>query len=134
MWCWDFVEDSDHRGRPLRWLTLVDEFTRECLLLEVERSMSGDRVRDLLAEAIRSRGVPGHLRSDNGSEFIATKLRQFLKATEIETLYIEPGEGHAMLPDRSGADRARIGRRGGHSPRGSAPRRRAPERRDRARD
>ena len=91
VWCWDFVEDSDHRGRPLRWLTLVDEFTRECLLLEVERSMSGERVRDLLAEAIRSRGVPGHIRSDNGSEFIATKLRQFLKATEIETLYIEPG-------------------------------------------
>jgi len=91
VWCWDFVEDSDHRGRPLRWLTLVDEFTRECLLLEVERSMSGERVRDLLAAAIRSRGVPGHIRSDNGSEFIATKLRQFLKATEIETLYIEPG-------------------------------------------
>ena len=91
VWCWDFVEDSDHRGRPLRWLTLVDEFTQECLLLEVERSMSGERVRDLLAEAIRSRGVPGHIRSDNGSEFIATKLRQFLKATEIETLYIEPG-------------------------------------------
>lgn len=91
VWCWDFVEDSDHRGRPLRWLTLVDEFTRECLPLEVEHSMSGERVRDLLAEAIRSRGVPGHIRSDNGSEFIATKLRQFLKATEIETLYIEPG-------------------------------------------
>ena len=91
VWCWDFVEDSDHRGWPLRWLTLVDEFTRECLLLEVERSMSGERVRDLLAEAIRSRGVPRHIRSDNGSEFIATRLRQFLKATEIETPYIEPG-------------------------------------------
>jgi transposase InsO family protein len=91
VWCWDFVEHSDHRGRPLRWLTLVDEFTRECLLLEVKRSMSGERVRDLLAEAIRLRGVPGHIRSDNGSEFIATTLRQFLKATRIETLYIEPG-------------------------------------------
>ena len=90
-WCWDFVEDSDHLGRPLRWLTLVDECTPESLLLEVERSMSGERARDLRAEAIRTRGVPGHLRSDNGSEFIATKLRQFLKATEIETLYIEPG-------------------------------------------
>jgi len=53
--------------------------------------MSGEQVRDLLAAAIRSRGVPGHIRSDNGSEFIETKLRQFLKATEIETLYIEPG-------------------------------------------
>jgi transposase InsO family protein len=57
--------------------------------------MSGERVRDLLAAAIRSRGVPGHVlwewRSDLGSEFIATKPRQFLKATEIATLSIEPG-------------------------------------------
>ena len=52
--------------------------------------MSGEQVRDLLAAAIRSRGVPGHIRSDNGSRLIATKLGQFLEATEIETLYIEP--------------------------------------------
>ena len=93
--CWVFVENTAQHGFPLRCLTLVDEFPRECRMLEVERSMSGDRVRDLLAEAIRSRGVPEPellgLRSDNGSEFVATKPRQFLKATEIETLHFEPG-------------------------------------------
>ena len=91
VWCWDFVEDSDFLGRPLRFLTLVDEYTRECLLLEVERSMTGERIRDLIAEVIKLRGAPRHLRSDNGSEFIATKLKEFLDAAKVETLYIEPG-------------------------------------------
>lgn len=93
--CWVIVENTAQHGFPLRCLTLVDEFPRECRMLDVERSMSGDRMRDLLVEAIRSRGVPEPellgLRSDNGSEFVATKLRQLLKATEIETLHFEPG-------------------------------------------
>jgi transposase InsO family protein len=88
VWCWDFVEDSDFLGRPLRFLTLVDEYTRECLLLEAERSMTGERIRDLIAEVFKERGAPRHLRSDNGSEFIATKLKQFLEAAKVETLYI----------------------------------------------
>ena len=91
VWCWDFVEDSDFLGRPLRFLTLVDEYTRESLLLEVERSMTGERIRDLIAEVFKERGAPRHLRSDNGSEFIATKLKRFLEAAKVETLYIEPG-------------------------------------------
>ncbi len=91
VWCWDFVEDSDFLGRPLRFLTLVDEYTRECRLLEVERSMSGERIRDLIAEVIKVRGAPKHLRSDNGPEFIATKPKEFLEAAKAETLYIEPG-------------------------------------------
>jgi putative transposase len=91
VWCWDFVEDSDFLGRPLRFLTLMDEYTRKCLLLEVERSMTGERIRDLIAEVFKERGAPKHLRSDNGPEFIATKLKQFLEAAEVETLYIEPG-------------------------------------------
>jgi transposase InsO family protein len=91
VWCWDFVEDSDFLGRPLRFLTLVDEYTRESLLLEAERSMTGERIRDLIAEVFKERGAPRYLRSDNGSEFIATKLRQFLEAAKVETLYIEPG-------------------------------------------
>lgn len=91
VWCWDFVEDSDFLGRPLRFLTLVDEYTRECLLLEVERSMSGDRIRDFIAEVMSSRGAPKHLRSDNGPEFIARRLKAFLDAAGVETLYIDPG-------------------------------------------
>jgi transposase InsO family protein len=91
VWCWDFIEDSDFLGRPLRFLTLVDEYTRECLLLEVEWSMTGERIRDLIAEVIKDRGAPRHLRSDNGSEFIATKAKDFLVAAKVETLYIEPG-------------------------------------------
>lgn len=91
VWCWDFVADSDALGRPLRFLTLVDEFTRECLLLEVERSMSAERICDLIAKVISARGAPRYLRSDNGAEFVATKLKAFLSAVGVETLYIEPG-------------------------------------------
>ena len=91
VWCWDFVEHSDFLGRPLRFLTLVDEYRRECLLLEVERSMSGERIRDLIAEVFKARSAPRHLRSDNGSECIATEPRKFLAAAGVETLYIEPG-------------------------------------------
>ena len=72
-------------------LTLVDEYTRECLLLEVERSMTGERIRDLIAEVLKKHGAPRHLRSDNSSEFIATKLKQFVDAERGETLYTEPG-------------------------------------------
>jgi len=91
VWCWDFVHDSDERGRPLRWLTVVDEFTRECVALEVARSMTANDVLDILVELFKTRGVPRHIRSDNGPEFIAKAMRDFLKATEVEALYIEPG-------------------------------------------
>jgi transposase InsO family protein len=69
VWCWDFVEDSDFLGRPLRFLTLVDEYTRDHLLLEVERSMTGERIRDLIAKVFRVRGAPrqnGYGESFNG--------------------------------------------------------------------
>ena len=91
VWCWDFVHDSDERGQPLRWLTVVDEFTRECVALEVARSMTANDVLDILVELFKTRGVPRHIRSDNGPEFIAKAMRDFLKATEVEALYIEPG-------------------------------------------
>ena len=91
VWCSDFGEVSDFLSRQLRVLTLVDEYTRECMLLEVERSMSGERIRDLIAEVFKARGAPRHLRSDNGSEFIATELRKFLAGAGVETLYIEHG-------------------------------------------
>lgn len=91
VWTWDFIHDSDAAGRPLKWLSLVDEYTRECLALEVNRSMTAADVIDILAEVFRQRGLPGHIRSDNGPEFIATAMRQYLSKAGVGTLYIEPG-------------------------------------------
>lgn len=91
VWAWDFVHDSDEHGRPLKWFSLIDEYTRECLALEVERSMTAADVVDVLAGVLLSRGIPGHIRSDNGPEFIASAIRQYLKTAGIGTLYIEPG-------------------------------------------
>jgi len=91
VWCWDFVFDRTTSGSPLKWLSLVDEYTRECLALKVDRSITSEDVIDTLAELFAMRGVPGCIRSDNGPEFIATAIRQWLKGVDVETLYIEPG-------------------------------------------
>ena len=91
VWCMDFVHDSDERGRSLRWLTIVNEFTRECVALEVARSMTSDDVRDILVSMFKTRGVPKHIWSDNGPKFIARTMRSFLKFAGIDALYIEPG-------------------------------------------
>ena len=71
VWCMDVVHDSDERGRSLRWLTIVDEFTRESVALKVARSVTSDDVREILVGVFRTRGVPKHIRTDNGPEFIA---------------------------------------------------------------
>ena len=91
VWCWDFIYDSDFRGRSLKWLSIMDEFTRECLVLEVERSITSRDVIDLLAELFIIRGVPGCIRSDNGPEFIATAIRWYLERANVGTLYIQKG-------------------------------------------
>lgn len=91
VWAWDFIHDRDERGRPLKWLSIVDEYTRECLALEVERSMAARDVIDVLAGVILARGAPAHVRSDNGPEFIARAPREYLGRARVETLYIEPG-------------------------------------------
>ncbi len=91
VWCWDFIHDRDEQGRSIRWLSIVDEFTRECLVLDGSRSFKSDDVLDVLTELFLIRGVPKHIRSDNGPEFIAKAVRKFLKATGVQTLYIEPG-------------------------------------------
>ena len=91
VWAWDFIHDRDERGRPLKWLSIVDEFTRECLALEVGRSFKSGDVLDVLRELFIIRGTPGSLRSDNGPEFIAAAIRGFLDKAAVGTLYIEPG-------------------------------------------
>jgi putative transposase len=91
VWAWDFLHDRTSDGGPLKWLTLVDEYTRECLALEVGRGMTATAACGVLAEVVRRRGVPGHIRSDNGPEFIARAIRAWTAAAGLGTLYVEPG-------------------------------------------
>jgi transposase InsO family protein len=91
VWTWDFVFDRTASGSALKWLSIVDEFTRECLALKVDRSITSEDVIDTLAELFAMRGVPKHVRSDNGPEFIAHAIRRWTDQLGIETLYIEPG-------------------------------------------
>jgi transposase InsO family protein len=91
VWSWDFLHDRTGDGRPLKWFTLIDEYTRECLALEVDRGMTAQAVKAVLAGVVQQRGVPVHIRSDNGSEFIAKAIRAWMAATGLETLYIAPG-------------------------------------------
>lgn len=91
VWAWDFIHDRDERNRPLKWLTLVDEYTRECLALEVERGLTASAVIDLVGRVILIHGAPRFIRSDNGPEFIARALRSYLEAANVGTLYIAPG-------------------------------------------
>ena len=91
VWAWDFIHDRTEDGRPLKWLSIVDEYTRECLALEVRRSFTSGDVIEVLAELMAVRGVPEHIRSDNGPEFIARSIRSWLDQANVKTLYIEPG-------------------------------------------
>jgi putative transposase len=91
VWSWDFLHDRTSDGRPLKWFTLVDEYTRECVALEVERRMTAQTVRTLLAAVVEARGAPAHIRSDNGSELIAKAMRSWMTQAGLETLYIAPG-------------------------------------------
>ena len=91
VWCWDFVFDHTTSGSQLKWLSIVDEHTRECVALKVGRSITSEDVIDTLAELFAMRGVPRCIRSDNGPEFIAQAIRDWLARVDVETLYIEPG-------------------------------------------
>jgi len=91
IWTWDFIHDRTASGRPLKWLAITDEYTRECLALEVDRGITADRVLDVLTNLFLTRGVPQHIRSDNGPEFIATAIRRHGEQAGLELLYIEPG-------------------------------------------
>jgi transposase InsO family protein len=78
-------------GRPLKLLTVVDEYTRECVAIAVRRRLRSQEVQEVLSELFLLRGCPTHIRSDNGPEFIASKLQRWLKTLQVEPLYIEPG-------------------------------------------
>jgi len=91
VWSYDFVHARTHDGRAFRMLTLIDEFTRECLAIDVNRRLNSESVLERLSDLFVRRGVPGHIRSDNGPEFTAKKVREWLERVEVQTLYIEPG-------------------------------------------
>lgn len=75
----------------MKWLSIVDEYTRECLTLKVDRSITSEDVIDTLVELFSMRGVPRYIRSDNGPEFVAKAIRDWLGQLDVQTLYIEPG-------------------------------------------
>jgi putative transposase len=91
VWSYDFVEAQTHDGRKLRLLTLIDEFTRECLAIRVARRINRFGVIETLAEVMFMRGVPEHIRSDNGPEMTARIVRKWLAQIGAKTIYIEPG-------------------------------------------
>lgn len=91
VWSYDFVMDQTEDGRRLKWLPIVDEYTRECLRLEVERTMEAADVVDVLDALTAERGAPEFIRSDNGPEFIAQAVRDFLKKRGGETAFVAPG-------------------------------------------
>lgn len=91
VWTYDFVADRTIDGGSLKWLTLVDEYTRECLALPVGSSMTGVEVRRVLARVIGRRGAPTRIRSDNGSEFICTALAGWLPGKGTKPIPVAPG-------------------------------------------
>ncbi len=90
VWAYDFVHARTRDGRSFRMLTIPDEFTRECLAIDVARKLNHDDLLERLAWLMVTRGVPGHVRSDNGSEFTAKAVRNWLKRIEVKTQYIPP--------------------------------------------
>jgi putative transposase len=91
VWSYDFVMDRTQDGKRLKILPVVDEYTRECLAIEVERSITAEEVVAILARLFEERGEPSYLRSDNGPEFVAAAAKHWLEASGVRTLYIEPG-------------------------------------------
>ena len=91
VWSYDFVEDRTHDGRKYRMLNIIDEFTRECMTIRIGRKLKSTDVIDVLSDLFILRGIPTHVRSDNGPEFIAQALRDWLAAVESKTAYIMPG-------------------------------------------
>jgi len=91
VWSYDFVEDRTHDGRKSRMLNVIDEFTRECIAIRIDRKLRSTDVIDVLSDLFILRGVPGHVRSDNGPEFIAKAVREWIAAVGAKTAFIEPG-------------------------------------------
>jgi putative transposase len=91
VWSYDFVEDRTHNGTKYRMLNVIDEFTRECITIRIARQLKSTDVIDVLSDLFILRGIPGHIRSDNGPEFVAKAVRDWITAVGAKTAYIMPG-------------------------------------------
>ena len=91
VWAYDFVQARTHDGRAFRMLTVIDEHSRACLAIEVARRLRSDDVLQVLTELFVRHGAPDHIRSDNGSEFTAKAVQDWLRRVAVKTLYIAPG-------------------------------------------
>jgi transposase InsO family protein len=91
VWSYDFMATRTADGRAVRLLNIIDEYTRECLSIRVDRRISSEDVLEELSDLFIVRGIPQHLRSDNGSEFTAKEVRRWLSGLGVRTLFIEPG-------------------------------------------
>jgi putative transposase len=91
VWSYDFVMARTSNGRPLRMLNIIDEYTRECLCIKVARKITAQNVLEELFDLIVEKGPPGHIRSDNGPEFTAKAVREWLSKVGVKTMFIEPG-------------------------------------------
>ena len=91
VWSYDFVQARTHDGRTFRMLNLIDEFTRECLAIRAGRQLKAPDVIDMLSDLFILRGVPAHIRSDNGPEFVAKAVRDWITAVGAKCAFIEPG-------------------------------------------
>jgi putative transposase len=92
VWAYDFVFDTCADGRSLKCLTVVDEYTRECLAIDVGGSIRSARVIEVLTQLVSLHGAPRYLRSDNGPEFVATAVLRWLQTAGIDTAFIDPGK------------------------------------------
>ena len=91
VWSYDFMQDRTEDGRRFRMLTVIDEYTRRCLAIVVARNLRSDDVLHCLTELFVAQGPPEHIRSDNGPEFVARNVREWLGRIGVKTLFIEPG-------------------------------------------
>ncbi len=91
VWSWDFLFDRTESGHTLKWFTIIDEYSRRCITLDVSRKFKSSDIINRLSELFAAYGVPTHIRSDNGPEFIAKAIRVWLEKLGVRTLYIAPG-------------------------------------------
>ena len=105
VWAYDFVYDTCGNGQQIKCLTVIDEFTRECLAIDVAGSIRSQRVIDVLSRLVSQRGAPRILRSDNGPEFVSKRILQWIIDSKIEIAHIDPGK-----PWQNGTDESFNGR------------------------